>query len=487
MGQTKIGISLDEMTVRRLDQPVEERLFPNRSQAIEQAVAEKIERLRKTRLAWECAELSPAEEQAWAEPGIGEDAKEWPQHRTPMRRCLNLTLALAALLSLLVACMSTPTSTPTAPAPLAAPTSSIATPIPTPGRASTPAPQPTAPTAVQAKSGGVKVGFVYTGAVNDAGWNEAMFQGEVAVGKMPNVETIHAENVPENPEAASVMERMIQDGATIIFATSSGYPTFDVAKRHPDVTFFEESDRDPGPNVGTFVDTRGIWQATYLAGMAAGSATKSNKLGYMAGQRNPGIFRTVNAFHLGARAINPDVVTTLVVIGSWCDPAKNVAAAKSLASSGIDVIMQRLDCPVPAIQAAETAGVLSISTFFDDSKFAPNGWLTGVVLNWAKVFPDLVQQAIAGGYKPASHNYSLQDGVADIAPFGARVPKDAQDRILNAKEKMIKGDLFPFTGPLKDQSGAVRVQAGEKLDVGALESRPLGWFAEGIIGVLPPR
>ena len=66
--------------MERLDLMVKACLFANRSQAIQAAVAEKVSRVGKTRLARECAKLDPAEEQALAEEGILADAELWPPY-----------------------------------------------------------------------------------------------------------------------------------------------------------------------------------------------------------------------------------------------------------------------------------------------------------------------------------------------------------------------------------------------------------------------
>ncbi len=67
MARSKVAISLDESTLNRLDKLVKKQVFPNRSQAIEEAVAEKLARLQRSRLAQECAKLDPAFEKALAE------------------------------------------------------------------------------------------------------------------------------------------------------------------------------------------------------------------------------------------------------------------------------------------------------------------------------------------------------------------------------------------------------------------------------------
>jgi metal-responsive CopG/Arc/MetJ family transcriptional regulator len=80
VGRAKIAITLDDKFLRELDQLVRERVFQNRSQAIQLAVAEKLERLQRRRLAQECARLDPEEEKVMAEEGLTEDLGEWPAY-----------------------------------------------------------------------------------------------------------------------------------------------------------------------------------------------------------------------------------------------------------------------------------------------------------------------------------------------------------------------------------------------------------------------
>ena len=71
---------MDDRLLRRLDDLVERAIFRSRSEAIQKAVAEKLARLDRSRLARECAKLSTAEEQEMAEEGIAKDAGEWPEY-----------------------------------------------------------------------------------------------------------------------------------------------------------------------------------------------------------------------------------------------------------------------------------------------------------------------------------------------------------------------------------------------------------------------
>jgi metal-responsive CopG/Arc/MetJ family transcriptional regulator len=80
MPKAKVAITLDSELIDRVDELVKAARFPNRSQAIEIAVAEKLERLERGRLARECAKLDPKEEQAFADEGLAADYDEWPEY-----------------------------------------------------------------------------------------------------------------------------------------------------------------------------------------------------------------------------------------------------------------------------------------------------------------------------------------------------------------------------------------------------------------------
>jgi len=80
MARSKVAISIDRDALARLDRLVRQGVFPNRSQAVEEAVEEKLERLERSRLARECMKLDPAFEQALAEEGIGEEPASWPEY-----------------------------------------------------------------------------------------------------------------------------------------------------------------------------------------------------------------------------------------------------------------------------------------------------------------------------------------------------------------------------------------------------------------------
>ena len=80
MSKTKVAVTLNTELLDELDELIARRQFPNRSQAIETALAEKLARLARRRLALEAAKLDPREEKALAEGGLGADLRAWPEY-----------------------------------------------------------------------------------------------------------------------------------------------------------------------------------------------------------------------------------------------------------------------------------------------------------------------------------------------------------------------------------------------------------------------
>ncbi len=80
MDKEKIAITLNKKDIGEMDRLVNQHVFRSRSQAIQEAVSEKLQRMKRTRLAEECAKLEPTSEKELAEEGFAKDMKEWPEY-----------------------------------------------------------------------------------------------------------------------------------------------------------------------------------------------------------------------------------------------------------------------------------------------------------------------------------------------------------------------------------------------------------------------
>jgi basic membrane protein A and related proteins len=323
------------------------------------------------------------------------------------------------------------------------------------------------------------VGFVYVSPVGDAGWSYAHDQGRKALEGMEGVRTSFVESVNEGSDSERVMLNMARKGFDLIFATSYGYmdPMVKVAEQFPDIVFMHCSGFKRSKNMGTYFGR--MYQPRYLSGMVAGAMTKSNILGYVAAFPIPEVIRGINAFALGARAVNPQAQVRVVWSKTWYDPATEKEAAKSLLDVGADVIAQHQDSPAPQ-EAAQEKGVYSIGYNTDMSSFAPKSHLTAPVWNWAPFYERTVKAVREGTWTSESYWGGMADGVVNLAPYGPMVPEDVRQRVDARKAEIVAGQERIFVGPIKDQSGAVRVPEGESMT----DEQLLGfdWFVEGVVG-----
>jgi len=344
--------------------------------------------------------------------------------------------------------------------------------------------------------GGTAVGFIFVGPKNDYGYNQAAYDGSQAVkAAFPNLKVLTAENVPEDDNATRVMNSMVSQGAKIIFATSYGHlnPAEQVAAAHPDVVVVQQGNIITGTvapkNMGTYFGT--VYEPVYLAGIAAGKATKTNKLGYVYAFPISQSIDNIDAFELGAQSVNPAAKTVVVNTSAWCDPGKQTLAANNLLSQGVDVITQHQDCTATIIKATEAAGKYSVGYHADASALAPKGWLTGSEWNWGPLYTDIVKTILAGNFTGSKYNanyrvgYKTGDNPFVQSKFGPSVTDDTKTLISTAKTSLAAAAGSPFKGPVMDQSGSVipGFEAGKVPDYATIEN--LTTFVQGIVGQIP--
>ncbi|HJW91442.1 MAG TPA: BMP family ABC transporter substrate-binding protein [Anaerolineales bacterium] len=327
----------------------------------------------------------------------------------------------------------------------------------------------------------ILIGFAYVGPVSDMGWTwshdnarkavEAAFPGKVR--------TAYIENMPYSDEASRALEQFIADGAKMIFINSE-YADFvtKVADKHPDVVFLECDGHRISNNESWYYVAH--WNPTYLIGMAAGLMTKTNKLGYIGSYPVQSVYSSVNSFHLGARSVNPDVETKVVLINSWFDPAKANQAANALIDDGADFVMDIMD-ETAALQVEEKRGVWGATWNTDQRAAAPTKYVSSVYLDWNKFYVSEVEALLNGTWTGNREVIlPLGDGV-DRDKWGPNVPAEVQQQVDAVREKMLNAGFNPFVGPIKDTTGAVRVAEGKALT--EMELYLWDWAVEGVSGM----
>ena len=338
----------------------------------------------------------------------------------------------------------------------------------------------------------LKAAFVYFTNPGDHGWTYAheMARQEVQKHFGDRVETNYVENVVEGPDSVRVIRELARKGNDIIFTTSFGYMdyTLKVAKEFPNVKFEHISGYKRAPNMAT--GNVRYYEGRYVQGLVAGMMTKSKKIGYIASFPIPEVIQGINAFGIGLRSVNPEAEVSVIWVNSWYDPVKEADAAKVLIAEGADILAQHTDSPA-MLQTAEKAGVYGFGQASDMKNFAPKAQLFSSVNNWAPYYKTKIQQALDGtwntGDGPNHWAGNIWKGMSDdylvLSPF-ENMPADVAAAAAKAAADIKSGANKIFTGPIKDNSGKLRVPAGKTLDDGELFTT-LDYYVDGIAGKIP--
>lgn len=325
-----------------------------------------------------------------------------------------------------------------------------------------------------------KIAMLYFGPKNDGGWTQAFDEARIKVEKETGEKIQFVENVPEDASAIKpAAEKFIQRGANIIIGTAFGYSDSfkELAAKYPDVAFLNGSGTSNGANLESFYGR--TYESQYLCGMAAGAASKTGKLGFVAANPFGVVNWTINAFALGAQKMNPNATVNVIYTGAWNDPVKERAAAAALIDQGADVIGQHVDSPTPQIVAQER-GVYGTGHHRDLRQFAPKATLCSSVWVWDKFLTPELKKIMAGNWKPAPYGafIPMSAGGTDIAGFGPGVPKDKAAAIGAEREALLKGKQI-YAGPLLDREGKERVAKGAVLSDADLWK--MDWFVKGVV------
>jgi simple sugar transport system substrate-binding protein len=343
-------------------------------------------------------------------------------------------------------------------------------------------PAPKAPEPVKAEQ--LKVGFIYVGPVGDAGWTFAHDNGRKHIEQKfgDKIKTSFVEKVPEGADAERVIRDLVAQGHKLIFATSFGFGDAmeKVAKDHPDVKFEHATGYKTSANLRVYEAK--FYEDAYMAGVVAGTMTKTNTIGFVASFPIPEVLRNINAFTLGARSVNPKVTTKVVWVNTWFDPPKESEAAQALINQRADVLLQNTDSTA-VLQTAEKNGKFAFGWDSDMSAFAPKAHLGSAVVNWGPYYEKAVNDVLAGTWKTSDTKWGTKEGANDLIKINDVVPETAKKRVDEIKAGLKTGTFSVFKGPIKDNSGKTVLEKDVPAD-DAWKGR-INFYVEGVEGKVP--
>ena len=297
-------------------------------------------------------------------------------------------------------------------------------------------------TAGMAAAEAIKVAAIYTLPVEQQ-WISRIHKALNAAAARGEIEYTFSENVA-NTDYERVMREYAEGGQKLVVGEVFGLERAarKVAKDYPDTAFLMGSSFEPsGDNFSVFDNW--IHEPSYLSGIVAGSATKSNVIGMVGGFAIPEVNRLMNAFMDGARSVNPDVKFLVNFIDSWYDPPKAKESAFAMMDAGADIMYAER---FGVSDAAVERGVKAIGNVIDTSGDYPNTILSSALWHMEPTIDHAIAAVADGSFKAADYGqYSFMGrGGGTVVVDAAQVSADVVAKVA-AVETDIKSGKFTVT------------------------------------------
>ncbi len=285
----------------------------------------------------------------------------------------------------------------------------------------------------------VKVAGIHASPVENA-WNSRIHEALQSAANDGVIEYVFSEGV-SGTDYARAMREYAEQGVDLIWGESYAVENEArlVAADYPDIAFLMGSSGGPsGDNFGVF-GTRNH-EAAYLAGMLAGTMSKSNTFGSVGGYPIPEVNLLINAFRDGVREVNPDAKFLNGFIGAWFDPPKAKEAAIAQIDAGADVIFGER---IGTADGAKENSVLAIGSLIDYTPRYPGTVFANAIWNFRPTVDAVVEDVKAG--RPVGKDYTefsfMKHGGNELIFVSDGISPDAISA-MEAKQKAIKDGSF---------------------------------------------
>ncbi|MAC76720.1 MAG: BMP family ABC transporter substrate-binding protein [Rhodobacteraceae bacterium] len=217
----------------------------------------------------------------------------------------------------------------------------------------------------------------------DKSFNEAAFNGAKRWADEFNGKFLEIE-LQSEAQREQALRRFAESGANPVITTgfAMSAPLAEVAPDYPDTTFVTIDGYVDAPNVLTIGFTE--HEGSYLVGVLAAMATKSNTVGFIGGMDVPLIRKFACGYAQGVKAANPEAKIIANMTGTtpsaWNDPVKGSELTKAQISQGADVIYAAAGgTGVGVLQTAADEGILSIGVDSNQNYLHPGKVLTSML------------------------------------------------------------------------------------------------------------
>ena len=302
-----------------------------------------------------------------------------------------------------------------------------------------------------------KVALLTSGPISDQSWNAGAYQGLLEIRDSLGARISHI----QTKTPAEFEENFRQYGAQgYTLAFGHGFEFQDAAARvapsYPHTIYVTTSGSTAGPNLAGM--EFGFAGPSYLAGIVAGSLTKTGKVGVIGGTELPPVRESFQAFARGVHDANPSATVATSYIGSWDDVSAGKEQALAQLARGVDVIFQNADAAglgvIQAVRESKTALVFGSNS--NQNGVAPEVTVGSVVINLPLAFLTIAREVKAGTFKPRVVELGAESRVVTLVlnpALQTRIPAAVRARVDSLQQLMFAGK---FVAPLDTTAGTAK-------------------------------
>ena len=292
-------------------------------------------------------------------------------------------------------------------------------------------------------SSSFKVALLTPGPVSDKSWNGGAYAGLMTIRDSLHAQVSHI----QTKTPAEFDENFRQYGAkgfNLVFG--HGFEFQDAALRiapdFPKTIYVVTSGTSVAKNVAGVEFA--FEEASYLAGIVAGTITKSNTLGMIGGTELPPVKRSFEAFEQGAKSVNPRAKVVVSYLGNWDDVSAGKEHAIAQIARGADIIFQNADAAGLGIFQAvkEAKNVRIIGSNANQNDIAPDHTLGSVVIDLPHAFLLIAGEVEKGSFTGKVFHLGLHDSVVTFVPnprLSTTLPSGLMSKVDSARAEMVNG------------------------------------------------
>lgn len=331
----------------------------------------------------------------------------------------------------------------------------------------------------------IKVGFIYIGEIDDAGFNQSM---DIARLKLieKGYNCVYSENIPDNELCEKEMTRLInEEGVNVLVLTSYNYSVYakKIAAVNPEIVFLQYSEEENTENLGTF--TYRSYELKYLMGVAAGKKAEETgivKIGYVAPVKTPFCYRDINAFALGVKSQCSDAEIYLDWTNSWGNYQLETNSAYNLVKNYNCGIIAYATDTTAVPEFCQSNGAYVLGNSMEVKNIAPDVCIAVGKPDYDEYVVVEIEKLLNDGWSAKSlvigMNTDEHFTIVDIPGNCAENTAIAVDMM---KNKIKNSEIEVFSGPVSDNTGIMRVNNGENLSLSDIET--MQWLVDFITEV----